>query len=67
MLWIHLTWILDLVIVVGGFGKKYDDLKKPAKVEKWGQRGNFHYTWGENISLEKGGKNFNYLDNIHPC
>ena len=38
------------------------------EVEKRGKRGNFHCTRGKKYHFGRGGKgkNFNYLDNIHP-
>ena len=57
----------------GWLGKKYDDLlRKSAKVEgveKWEQKGNFHYSLVEKIlylEMGRGGKNIILRANIHP-
>ena len=54
--------------VVGWLGKKYDNLlRKNANIR--GKRGNFHCIFGVKYHFGKGGggKNINYLDNMHPC
>ena len=68
-------WCIFFILLnVGWLGKKYDDLlRKNVNIrgKRWENRKKgkiFTVLGGKSIIFGKGGgKNINYLDNIHPC
>ena len=59
-------------LLVGWWKKLWFIKKKCEYSKRWkkrGKRGSFYCTAGKKISFWKrgGGKNFNYLDDLHPC